>query len=184
MRIKNEQQMQQFGNLLGQLMQGGEVLELIGDVGAGKTTLTKGLALGLGVQQPVQSPTFTISRLYTGRDELQLAHYDFYRLAGEAGIMAQEVIEVSQQPNTVTVIEWAGVVDQVLPADRLRIQLVATGESIRSLQLQAGGQRSQVLLGRLQAHQTYAALTKALDDDVISTTETLKTPKTSGDTVS
>ena len=137
--------MKEFGRTIGAALRGGEVLELIGDVGAGKTTLTKGLAEGLAISEPVQSPTFTISRVYAARDGLHLHHYDFYRL-GEAGIMAEDVNEVMHDPAAVTVIEWSGAVSDVLPADRLQISIQATDENERNVTVNAGGERSQALL--------------------------------------
>ena len=137
--------MKEFGRTIGAALRGGEVLELIGDVGAGKTTLTKGLAEGLAISEPVQSPTFTISRVYAARDGLHLHHYDFYRL-GEAGIMAEDVNEVMHDHVAVTVIEWSGAVSDVLPADRLQISIQATDENERNVTVNAGGERSQALL--------------------------------------
>ena len=137
--------MKEFGRTIGAALRGGEVLELIGDVGAGKTTLTKGLAEGLAISEPVQSPTFTISRVYAARDGLHLHHYDFYRL-GEAGIMAEDVNEVMHDPAAVTVIEWSGALSDVLPADRLQISIHATDENERNVTVNAGGERSQALL--------------------------------------
>lgn len=137
--------MKEFGRTIGAALRGGEVLELIGDVGTGKTTLTKGLAEGLAISEPVQSPTFTISRVYAARDGLHLHHYDFYRL-GEAGIMAEDVNEVMHDPAAVTVIEWSGAVSDVLPADRLQISIQATDENERNVMVSAGGERSQALL--------------------------------------
>ena len=137
--------MKEFGRTIGAALRGGEVLELIGDVGTGKTTLTKGLAEGLAISEPVQSPTFTISRVYAARDGLHLHHYDFYRL-GEAGIMAEDVNEVMHDPAAVTVIEWSGAVSDVLPTDRLQISIQATDENERNVMVSAGGERSQALL--------------------------------------
>ena len=137
--------MKEFGRTIGAALRGGEVLELIGDVGAGKTTLTKGLAEGLAISEPVQSPTFTISRVYAARDGLHLHHYDFYRL-GEAGIMAEDVNEVMHDPAAVTIIEWSGAVSDVLPTDRLQISIQATDENERNVTVNAGGERSQALL--------------------------------------
>ena len=137
--------MKEFGRTIGAALRGGEVLELIGDVGTGKTTRTKGLAEGLAISEPVQSPTFTISRVYAARDGLHLHHYDFYRL-GEAGIMAEDVNEVMHDPVAVTVIEWSGAVSDVLPADRLQISIHATDENERNVTVNAGGERSQALL--------------------------------------
>lgn len=141
--------MKRLGQMLGQAMQGGEVLELIGDVGAGKTTLTKGLAAGLGITEPVQSPTFTISRVYQSPRGLTLAHYDFYRLQ-EAGIMADEISEVMLRGDTVTVIEWAGTVNEALPADRLTVTIRTTSEDEREVMMAAGGPKSRMFLAAVQ----------------------------------
>lgn len=142
--------MQRLGQVIGRSLKGGEVIELVGDIGAGKTTLTKGIAEGLDIAEPVQSPTFTISRVYQSPRGLTLAHYDFYRL-GEAGIMAEEIREVTMQPQTVTVVEWAGAVEQVLPADRLTVEIIAIDEQSRRVTLSAGGPTSQALLAAISA---------------------------------
>lgn len=140
--VKDENEMKLFGKAIGDLLHGGEIIELIGDVGSGKTTLTKGIAVGLGVNDYVQSPSFTINRVYQGRDDLTLAHYDFYRLES-AGIMANELQETVGDKNVVTVIEWAGVVEGVLPDDRLSIQITAPTETSRKLVCTAGGDVSK-----------------------------------------
>lgn len=124
-----------FGEKLGASLRGGEVIELVGDVGAGKTTLVKGIAKGLGINEDVQSPTFTISRQYDGRGGLTLAHYDFYRI-DDAGIMADEIHEVAGDPHTVTVVEWSKVVGKVLPKNRIKISLVAPTINARKLILE------------------------------------------------
>lgn len=123
-----------FGEKLGRLVRGGLTIELVGDVGAGKTTFTKGLAKGLLVEDDVQSPSFTISRVYEARDGLELAHYDFYRLA-DAGIMKDELAETMQDPQTITVIEWADIVEGILPEDRLTIHFASPTEETRTLTL-------------------------------------------------
>lgn len=132
--VEGESATRQFGEEIGRVLEGDEVIELLGDVGAGKTTFVKGLAKGLSVNEDVQSPSFTISRIYDARDELQLAHYDFYRLA-DAGIMADELQETLLDPQTVTVIEWAGIVEGVLPKDRLTIRFESPTETKRVLTL-------------------------------------------------
>ena len=128
--VANEQETKNIAEAIGRSLIGGEVIELIGDVGAGKTTFTKGLARGLGVQDEVQSPSFTISRVYDARDGLLVSHYDFYRLT-DAGIMKNELIEASQDDKMITVIEWADIVESVLPEKRLTIRFEATSESGR-----------------------------------------------------
>lgn len=147
--VKNEDEMKEFGETIGSLLCGGEIIELIGDVGAGKTTLVKGIAVGLDVDEKIQSPSFTINRVYDGRDNIILSHYDFYRL-NDAGIMADELQEVVEDADTVTVIEWAGAVTDVLPVDRLTITIVATTENSRKLTITSGGDVSHKLQKELE----------------------------------
>jgi len=140
--------MKQFGERIGQQLKGGELIELIGDVGAGKTTFTKGVARGLQIDDDVQSPSFTISRVYDARDDLQLAHYDFYRL-NEAGIMAHELAEVAKDSHTVTIVEWAAAVEHVLPDERLQIRIISPSITDRTVELLPLGARYQELVGEL-----------------------------------
>lgn len=123
--VKNETEMKMLGERLGRVMRGGEVIELVGDVGAGKTTLTKGIGIGLEVDDDIQSPSFTISRLYDARDGLQLHHYDFYRLT-DAGVMSFELAESLESASNVTIVEWADTVRGVLPEGHIRITIVYT----------------------------------------------------------
>jgi len=147
--VHNETEMKAFGAKLGAILNGGEVFELVGDVGAGKTTLVKGIAAGMGIDEDVQSPSFTISRVYETSKGLTLAHYDFYRLH-DAGIMADELHETAQDTTAVTVIEWAEIVSGVLPADHLVVRIMPSrDQESRVLELQAFGERSERLLGRL-----------------------------------
>lgn len=134
-----------LGERLGRLLNGGEVIELVGDVGAGKTTFVKGLARGLGIDDAIQSPTFTISRRYDARQGLSLVHYDFYRLV-DAGIMAAELHEAIRDSSNITVIEWAEVISGVLPRDVLRITITATSEESRALRLVANGLDSMAII--------------------------------------
>jgi tRNA threonylcarbamoyladenosine biosynthesis protein TsaE len=132
--VENEAAMKAYGEELGRSFRGGEVIELIGDVGAGKTTLVKGIAKGLGIDEDVQSPSFTISRVYDGRDDLRLLHYDFYRL-NDAGIMADELSEAVSDPKAVTIIEWADVVEGVLPEGHVSITITSPTETTRRLEI-------------------------------------------------
>lgn len=140
--VKDVSEMLAFGKRLAALLKGGEVIELIGDVGAGKTTLAKGLAAGLGVNEDVQSPSFTISRIYDARDGLRLAHYDFYRLQ-DPGIMTNELQETIHDPQTITIIEWASIVAGVLPTDRLTLSIVPPTESTRRIIVESHGPTSR-----------------------------------------
>lgn len=147
--VNNESEMQAFGERLGQLLKGGETIELVGDVGAGKTTLVRGIARGMGIDETVQSPSFTISRVYSTEDGRHLAHYDFYRLA-DPGIMQDELRETVSDQITAVVIEWADSVEQILPVDRVTITLRPTLEDERQLLMTAGGEKSQQLVEALQ----------------------------------
>lgn len=147
-KINSEADMQIFGEHLGRLLKGGEVIELIGDVGAGKTTLVRGVARGMDVSETVQSPSFTISRVYDANRGVRLVHYDFYRLS-DAGIMADELAETVDDLTAVVIVEWAGAVDEVLPIDRLTITIESPTELSRNVTIAAGGAKSAVLLGDL-----------------------------------
>lgn len=148
LEVQNESEMKALGARLGAFLRGGEILELVGDVGAGKTTLTKGIGEGMGVDEDVQSPSFTISRVYDTPGGTTLAHYDFYRLQ-DAGIMASELHDTLQSPDTVTIIEWADIVSGILPDDRLTIHIVPIAETARRLTLAAGGGKAQTLMEKL-----------------------------------
>jgi len=147
-RIDNEARMKQLGEAIGQSLSGGEVLELVGDIGAGKTTLTKGIAQALGISEPVQSPTFTISRVYDSPKGLRLVHYDFYRLS-EAGIMGDEIRE-AMDDDSVVVVEWAGAVDDDLPKDRLVVKITTISEEERLVEFHPGGKKSTELWQKIK----------------------------------
>ena len=132
--VASAEETKELGRNIAALLKGGEVFELIGDVGAGKTTFVKGLAAGLGVEDDVQSPSFTISRMYDARDGLQLAHYDFYRLS-DPGIMANELQEMVGDPTTITVIEWADIVEGVLPESHFTLRFEAPTETSRRIEI-------------------------------------------------
>ena len=148
MKIDSDEKMQRLGVAIGQAVSGGEVLELVGDIGAGKTTLTKGIAKALDINEPVQSPTFTISRVYDSPRGLRLAHYDFYRL-GEAGIMGNEISEAVDN-DSVVVVEWAGAVDGDLPEDRLVVKITTISEEERLVEFHPGGKKSTELWQKIK----------------------------------
>jgi tRNA threonylcarbamoyladenosine biosynthesis protein TsaE len=113
-----EEQTRYLGEQLGALLTGGEIIALIGELGAGKTVFVHGLAAGLGVQESVHSPSFTILNEYHGR--LVFYHFDFYRLKSEEEIWNlgwQDYLDNSD----LVVIEWADRFPKVLPEERLEI---------------------------------------------------------------
>ena len=119
---------------IGGAVKGGDMLELTSDLGGGKTTFTKGLAKGMGVEDLVQSPTFTISQLHKAAGGLELHHFDFYRLT-EPGVMREELAESLAQPNVVTVIEWGDIMHDILPAHRLTIHFSVPTEETRIIKI-------------------------------------------------
>lgn len=117
---------QRIAGILGHNLKGGEVIELIGDLGAGKTAFVRGLALGIESKDVVQSPSFTIERLYKGKD-LTIHHYDFHRLE-DPGVVAEELMEVAQDKRGVITVEWSDIVQKVLPIGRLQVK-ITTGKT-------------------------------------------------------
>ncbi len=103
------------------------MLELVSDLGGGKTTFTRGLARGAGSLDAVGSPTFTINREYK-TPTFAISHFDFYRL-GEAGIVAEELAEVASDPNFVTVVEWGDIVRGVVPNDCVTVHISLSPDS-------------------------------------------------------
>jgi tRNA threonylcarbamoyladenosine biosynthesis protein TsaE len=116
---------------IGQKLRGGEVIELVSDLGGGKTTFVRGLARGAGSSDHVASPTFTISREYQA-GKLTFYHFDFYRL-NEPGVMASELQELIGDPQAVIIVEWSDIVQHVLPPQHLKIEFTQTGEIARQL---------------------------------------------------
>ncbi|WP_404430455.1 tRNA (adenosine(37)-N6)-threonylcarbamoyltransferase complex ATPase subunit type 1 TsaE [Sutcliffiella horikoshii] len=129
---------------LGKLMGGGEVLLLEGDLGAGKTTFTKGLAKGLEIKRNVNSPTFTIIKEYQGR--LPLYHMDVYRLAdSEEDLGFDDYFE----GEGVTVVEWAHLIEEFLPSERLEIYIYHQGDDERKIVLTPKGERYEAICKEL-----------------------------------
>lgn len=122
---------EQLAEQLGSKLRGGEVIELVSDLGGGKTTFTRGIAKGAGSTDKVASPTFTISKVYK-TEKLEIHHFDFYRLV-EGGMAAHELHDLVGDPQTVIVVEWGGVVEDVLPKEKLTVDIKRTGEESRQL---------------------------------------------------
>ena len=101
MKINSEQEMLRLGEAMARDVSG--VIELVGDVGTGKTTFVRGLAKGLGVKESVTSPSFTISKAYACPNERTLVHYDFYRL-NDPGLLTEDLEENLKNPNNIVVI--------------------------------------------------------------------------------
>ncbi len=127
-----------LGERLGGLARAGDLLCLWGDLGAGKTQLAKGIAVGLGIDDTVNSPTFVLMSEYAGR--LPLFHVDLYRLADAADALAGGVVD-ERQADGLTVVEWPDRMGSVLPAGRLDVRIDGSGDEPRTIELVAGDER-------------------------------------------
>ena len=125
-KVNNLEETIALGNRLGLLLQPNMLLTLSGDLGAGKTTFTKGIGQGLGITKVINSPTFTILKQYQGR--LNLSHFDAYRLEGQSEDLGFEEILDSED---VCVVEWPEFLEDILPQERLAITIKRIDDSIR-----------------------------------------------------
>ena len=137
-----------LGERLGRVLEPGGFVALVGELGAGKTQFSKGIALGLEVdpQTPVTSPTYTILNIYQGRHPLY--HFDLYRLQG-----AEEVEDLGFEEyfsgDGVCVVEWAERMEGDLPAQLLTVSLDHRGAEGRSVCFDAAGTRPEAILRAL-----------------------------------
>ena len=128
---RSAEQTRRVGMRLGALLKPGDVVCLIGDLGAGKTTFVQGLAAGWGSLDPVSSPTFVIVNLYRRLDRSQLFHLDAYRLSGPAEAADLDLDAMLEDGSLV--IEWADIIADALPDERLWVNLHYVDEYQRDL---------------------------------------------------
>ncbi len=154
MIIHSESDMLSFGEEFAKSLTFPAIIELVGDVGAGKTTFTRGLARGLGIREPITSPSFTISKRYsfpvdqkccknynnqdsqnTNKDNPtfgELIHYDFYRL-DDPGLMSEDLLEAISDPLSVVVIEWGNDVSSMLPEPHYHLEFSLNPDGSRKI---------------------------------------------------
>lgn len=142
--VENLEATLSLGKKLGELLQPGMLITLDGDLGAGKTTFTKGIGQGLQIKRVINSPTFTILKQYRGR--LQLSHFDAYRLEGQDNDLGFEEIFDSDD---ICVVEWPEFISDILPEKRLEIQINKIDENARKFVLKAIGKEYVQLLEAL-----------------------------------
>lgn len=123
--IQDESQMQRFGHLLGESLRSGDIVGLTGDLGAGKTTLTKAIAKGMGIDEHITSPTFTIVNEYDGdlaKGLVPLYHFDVYRISDE-----EEMYDIGYEEyffgKAACVVEWANLIPNLMPEESLWLDL-------------------------------------------------------------
>lgn len=133
---------------LAKLLKPGDVITLNGDLGSGKTTFTKGLAVGLGIEQMITSPTFTIIKEYDG--ELPLYHMDAYRLEH-----SEEDIGFTEYfyGDGISVVEWSQFIEDFLPEERLNIVIEYVSDNVRRLKFQPIGKHYRNMTNQLLANE-------------------------------
>lgn len=140
--VKNIDETTQVGIQLGKLVKPGDIICLTGDLGTGKTHITKGIAQGLGIDENITSPTFTIVNEYdSGR--LKLNHFDVYRVSDPDEIYAIGFDDYIFS-DAVSIIEWANYIEEILPKDFLHIYIekdLTKGEDYRKITLTPYGER-------------------------------------------
>ena len=117
----SEKETYELGQKLGRQAAAGQVITLIGDLGVGKTVFTQGLAAGLGITEPVSSPTFTIVQIYE-EGRLPLYHFDLYRI-GDVEEMDEIGYEDYFYGEGVCLIEWANLIEEILPEHLTEVQI-------------------------------------------------------------
>lgn len=140
--INSVEQTTQLGINLGRLLNAGDIVCLTGDLGTGKTHITKGIAKGLDINDNITSPTFTIVNEYdSGR--LKLNHFDVYRVSDPDEVYAIGFDDYIFS-DAVSVIEWANYIEEILPEDLLHIRLekdLSKGEDYRKITITPYGER-------------------------------------------
>lgn len=139
--VHSQEETEQIATKLASLLSPPDVLTLEGDLGAGKTTFTKALAKGLGITRTVNSPTFTILKQYEGEDFL-FNHLDVYRLADSDEDLGWDELFYG---DAISVVEWAHLIKDELPTERLEIQLTHTGDTSRKLLFVPKGRRYEMI---------------------------------------
>lgn len=144
-RVASAQETKRLAARLGRLAQAGDIIGLMGDLGAGKTCFVQGLATGLGVprEERVASPTFNIVLTHPGR--LPLVHIDLYRLGSE-GELAELGLSQLLEEGAVGAVEWLDRFPDVAPADRIDVYIAVDGPRARTITATSRGPRSEALL--------------------------------------
>ncbi|MGM9903407.1 tRNA threonylcarbamoyl adenosine modification protein YjeE [Enterococcus sp. 10A9_DIV0425] len=144
--LANVEMTEELAQIIGKTAEPGNNLVLTGDLGAGKTTLTKGIAKGLGIDQMIKSPTYTIIREYEGR--LPLYHMDIYRVAASGADLG---LDEYFEGEGLSVIEWGNLLEEALPEDYLELILEKNDTDFekRYVKFQAYGSQSQAFEQRI-----------------------------------
>ncbi len=122
---------EKIGASIGEKLKGNEVINLVSDLGGGKTTFVRGMLRGIESNDLVSSPTFTLKNVYKTKS-FEVWHFDFYRI-DEPGMVGHELEEALDDKNKVVVIEWAKDIENILPEDRMTIEISPTKDDKKEL---------------------------------------------------
>lgn len=147
---RSPEQTRRVGMRLGTMLRPGDLICLIGDLGAGKTTLVQGIAAGWGSLDAANSPTFVLVNVYRRPDGKRLYHLDAYRLSGPGE--AEDLDLDALMESGPLVVEWAGRIRAALPDDHLWVTLQYVDDNQRDMLLTAHGSRHAGLLNELRHH--------------------------------
>jgi len=161
LQLNNSDETLKLGEIIGKSLNPGSIIALVGDLGAGKTVLVKGIAKGLGVEEEPNSPTFVIMNSYEGR--IPLYHFDLYRLSDE-----EELLGIGYDEyffgDGVAAVEWADRVQDIFPEHTIKIEIKIPesksedSETIRDIRIE--GTSKWVLLFKNTAEQAFPTLKK------------------------
>lgn len=130
-----------WGQKLAKNLKPGQLIELVGDLGGGKTTIVKGIAKGLGIKATITSPTFNIHRTYQSKKGIILDHFDLYRLDDDS-LIAHQINEKIKLADSIIAVEWAKNFTYLFDDDRLLIKLNFINQNTRELLVEAKGPKS------------------------------------------
>ncbi len=150
-KVNNVEETKRFAKTIAKYLLPSDVITLNGDLGAGKTSFTQGIAEGLDINQIVNSPTFTLIKEYEGK--YPLYHMDVYRLEGQVEDLGFEDYFFG---NGVTVVEWATIIDEYLPENYLNIIIHVLGENERNISLEPHGDRYLQMCEELVTNEDFS----------------------------
>ena len=153
LRTSNSDETILFGRKLGETLVGDELFLLVGSLGAGKTTMTQGIANGLGVNEYTKSPTFVLVNEYEGR--VPLVHADLYRVAQteEAWLLG---LDDYMFTGAVMVVEWGDRAQDIFPDDHIVITIEVVSDDVRDIIMESKGSESEVTLGMIRKNWEFS----------------------------
>ena len=147
--FNDEAQTRRLGRALGACLRAGDVVLLRGEMGAGKSVLTRAAARGMGIEGPVPSPTFTILNIHEGR-EIKLYHFDLYRLEGVDALYEMGLEEYIPARDGAAFIEWPEMAEEAMPEDALTVTLTYEEDGMaRRVCLAPGGAFAQARIDEI-----------------------------------